>query len=123
MEKELVRHLGELIGYGNMMQLASECWKESMIEKGYPISGVFIPALPCDVYGENDCTSDINWVACSKREPDTEDIYYVYPNKYQYTAQYHKYGKWAGKWTVDDQNGYEYEVHVDYWKVIEPPCL
>jgi len=65
----------------------------------------------------------INWVSCSEHEPDTEDTYYVYPDKYHYTAEYHKYGKWAGKWTVDDQNGYEYEVHVDYWKVIEPPCL
>ena len=65
----------------------------------------------------------IKWVACSEREPDKEDTYYVYPDKYQYTAQFHKYGKWAGKWTVDDQNGYEYEVIVKYWKVIEPPCL
>lgn len=58
MEKELVRNLGELIGYGNMMQLASECWKESMVEKGYPTSGVFIPTLPCDVRGQNDETSE-----------------------------------------------------------------
>lgn len=57
MEKELVRKLGEQIGYGNMMELASECWKESMIEKGYPTSGVFIPALPRDVRGQNDETS------------------------------------------------------------------
>lgn len=52
MEKELVRKLGKQIGYGNMMQLASECWKESMTKKGYPTSGVFIPALPCDVRKE-----------------------------------------------------------------------
>jgi hypothetical protein len=52
MEKELVRKLGEQIGYGNMMYLASECWKESMIKQGYPTTGVFIPALPCDVREE-----------------------------------------------------------------------
>ena len=67
--------------------------------------------------------SVINWVACSEREPDQDDTYYTYPDKYHYTAQYNKYGKWAGKWTSDDENGYEHEVHVDYWKVIEPPCL
>jgi hypothetical protein len=51
MEKELVRQLGEKIGYGNMMQLASECWEEMMIAEGYPTSGVFIPALKSDVRG------------------------------------------------------------------------
>jgi len=32
MEKELVRQLGEKIGYGNMMQLASDLWEEKMKE-------------------------------------------------------------------------------------------
>ena len=67
--------------------------------------------------------SVINWVDFTERKPDVEDTYYVYPDKYHYTAEYHKYGKWAGKWTVDDQNGYEVEIHVDYWKAIIPPCL
>jgi hypothetical protein len=49
MEKELVRQLGEKIGYGNMMQLASECWEEYMLTKGYPTSGVFVSALKCDL--------------------------------------------------------------------------
>lgn len=48
-EKEAVKQLGEQIGYGNMMHLASELWKEDMIANGYPVSGVFVPALPCDV--------------------------------------------------------------------------
>ena len=51
MEKELVRQLGKQIGFGNMMQLASECWEEMMIEEGYPTSGVFIPALKSEVQG------------------------------------------------------------------------
>lgn len=58
-EKEFVKHLGEKIGYGNMMYLASECWKENMKKNGYPTSGVFIPALPSRV-----CES--------KKLPDTE---------------------------------------------------
>ncbi len=51
MEKELVRKLGQQIGYGNMMQLASECWEEMMLRDGYPTSGVFIHALKSDVRG------------------------------------------------------------------------
>ena len=47
-EEELVRELGEKIGYGNMMDLASECWSDDMIKNGYPTSGVFITALPSD---------------------------------------------------------------------------
>jgi len=47
-EEELVRELGEKIGYGNMMDLASECWQDVMIKNGYPTSGVFITALPSD---------------------------------------------------------------------------
>ncbi|MDH4127117.1 MAG: hypothetical protein OEV44_00075 [Spirochaetota bacterium] len=68
-------------------------------------------------------SSNSNWVACAEREPDKEDTYYIYPYKYHYTAEYHKYGKWAGKWTNDDSYGYEYEVCVDYWKVIESPMV
>jgi hypothetical protein len=48
-EKELVKFIGEQIGYGNMMNLASKLWREDMIANGCPISGVFVPALPCDV--------------------------------------------------------------------------
>jgi hypothetical protein len=65
----------------------------------------------------------IGWVALSEREPENEDTYYVYPSKYSHTAYYNKYGKWAGKWTRDDKNGYEYEVYITHWKIIEPPCL
>jgi len=65
----------------------------------------------------------MNWVEFAERKPDEDDTYYVFPYKHHYTAEYHKYGKWAGKWTVDDRNGYECEVHVDYWKAIIPPCL
>ena len=47
MEKEIheVKKLGEVIGYGNMMSIASALWRKSLKEKGFPISGAFIPAL------------------------------------------------------------------------------
>ena len=42
----MVRKLGEQIGYGNMMHLASECWQEMLIEKyGSPV-GAFTVGKP-----------------------------------------------------------------------------
>lgn len=38
-----VKILGEKIGYGNMMGIASALWRKSLKEKGYPISGAFVP--------------------------------------------------------------------------------
>jgi len=38
-----VKELGEKIGYGNMMSIASALWRKSAKEKGYPISGSFVP--------------------------------------------------------------------------------
>jgi len=48
-EKILVRELGERIGYGNLMQLASECWQESLKAKGLPSGGAFSVGLPYDL--------------------------------------------------------------------------
>lgn len=59
-EKEQVKILGEVIGYGNMMQLASELWKEMMQKRNEPVSGVFVPALPCDVRRVNNKQSESN---------------------------------------------------------------
>ena len=42
-EFEAVKELGEKIGYGNMMSIASALWRKSAKEQGHPISGVFIP--------------------------------------------------------------------------------
>ncbi len=42
-ERDAVRWLGDNIGYGNMMTLASSLWKESLKEKGFPESGAFVP--------------------------------------------------------------------------------
>ena len=38
-----VKELGEKIGYGNMMSIASALWRNSLKEKGYPIDGAFVP--------------------------------------------------------------------------------
>ena len=48
MESELkqVKELGEAIGYGHLMSLASALWRKSLKDNGYPVSGAFIPALP-----------------------------------------------------------------------------
>lgn len=40
---KLVKTIGEEIGYGHLMSIASSLWRESMRDKGYPISGVFVP--------------------------------------------------------------------------------
>jgi len=38
-----IKELGEKIGYGNMMSIASALWRKSLKEKDYPISGAFVP--------------------------------------------------------------------------------
>lgn len=40
-----VKELGEKIGYGHLMELASALWRKSLQEKGYPTSGAFIPII------------------------------------------------------------------------------
>lgn len=49
--KELVRRLGADIGYGNMMVLARDCWRESLAAKGYPLGGEHSvgPCIACTV--------------------------------------------------------------------------
>lgn len=53
-EAQAVKELGERIGYGNMMCLASALWRESLSNKGYPIIGAFVPALICDIKTEEE---------------------------------------------------------------------
>jgi hypothetical protein len=45
-EKRLVKKIGEVIGYGNMMELASQLWRESLKESGYPVGGEHVVG-PC----------------------------------------------------------------------------
>ncbi len=44
-----LKELGDEIGYGHLMSLASALWRQSLQEKGYPVSGAFIPALEASV--------------------------------------------------------------------------
>lgn len=45
-EINLIKQLGETIGYGHIMIIASELWKKDLINKGYPDDGAFIPVTP-----------------------------------------------------------------------------
>jgi hypothetical protein len=40
---KVVKELGEKIGYGHLMSLASSLWRQSCRENGYPIVGAFVP--------------------------------------------------------------------------------
>lgn len=44
-EAKKVKELGEQIGYGNMMWLASALWRKMLVEKGAGTSGAFVPCL------------------------------------------------------------------------------
>ena len=48
-EIETIKILGEKIGYGNMMGIASALWRENLKQNSCPISGAFIPVLPSDI--------------------------------------------------------------------------
>ena len=48
-EYEAVKFIGEQIGYGNMMTIASALWRNKLKESGIPEGGAFIPTLPCAV--------------------------------------------------------------------------
>ena len=45
-EMKLVEVLGAQIGFGNMMSLATEAWRQSLLAKGYPVGGEFVVG-PC----------------------------------------------------------------------------
>jgi hypothetical protein len=40
-----VKQLGETIGYGNMMSIATSLWRKNLRDRGYPQSGAFIPTI------------------------------------------------------------------------------
>lgn len=45
MEIQAVKTLGEQIGYGNMMSMASALWRKSLAESGYPVIGACVPTI------------------------------------------------------------------------------
>ena len=40
-----VKLLGETIGYGNMMSIATALWRKTLRDSGYPQSGAFIGTI------------------------------------------------------------------------------
>lgn len=44
-EAAAVKQLGELIGYGNLMEWASALWRKDLKDKGHPISGALVPKI------------------------------------------------------------------------------
>lgn len=40
-----VKLLGETIGYGNMMSIATALWRKDLRDNGYPQSGAFIGTI------------------------------------------------------------------------------
>lgn len=44
---KIIKELGEEIGYGNLMWIASALWERSLKDNNYPTTGVFRPTLKC----------------------------------------------------------------------------
>ena len=44
-EIKAVQELGEQIGYGHMMNLASALWRKDLKDNGYPEIGAFVPTI------------------------------------------------------------------------------
>jgi len=57
----------------------------------------------------------MKWISIEDRLPDEEGYYLVFPHKYGIEAEFHLYGKFEGKFTSDDENGYEYERYISHW--------
>lgn len=38
-----VKAIGEEMGYGHLMSIASSLWRAKMVKEGYPLSGAFVP--------------------------------------------------------------------------------
>ncbi len=51
-ESAAVRQLGEQMGYGHLMALASALWRDQLQKSGTPIEGASIPVLSYDVKDE-----------------------------------------------------------------------
>jgi hypothetical protein len=40
-----VKQLGDAIGYGNLMSMASAIWKAELLKSGAPETGAFVPTI------------------------------------------------------------------------------
>ena len=60
----------------------------------------------------------MKWISIEDRLPDKEGYYLVFPHKYGIEAKFNLYGKFKGKFTSDDENGYEHERYISHWMEI-----
>jgi len=61
-EKKLIKRIGDQIGYGRMMQLAQECWREVLIPQG--LEGGEFQSGPCVGMTEPcGCKGGCDWCA------------------------------------------------------------
>ena len=44
-EIDAVKHLGDQIGYGNLMSIASALWRKNLKETDVPEHGAFVPTI------------------------------------------------------------------------------
>lgn len=63
-EEDAVRHLGDAIGYGRLMQAAEKVWREKAIAQGTPGSEHTVACCGAFV------------VPCPHRDPDAPDSYF-----------------------------------------------
>lgn len=62
-EKELIRKLGLAMGWGHIMQLAEECWREHLAAEGFaggehthgPCAALLVPCVCADGPGPGNC--------------------------------------------------------------------
>jgi len=71
-ELQVVKILGDEIGYGNLMSLASALWRDKLKESGTPTEGAFVPALIYDIKKSD-----------KKTTQDSCDIYDEWVKKYK----------------------------------------
>lgn len=45
----IIKAIGDEIGYGHLMSIASALWREKLKKMGVPESGAFVPILPCGI--------------------------------------------------------------------------
>lgn len=50
-----VKLLGESIGYGNLMEIASALWRRSAAKEGFPKEGCFVPTCPSFIKKKYQC--------------------------------------------------------------------
>ena len=72
-EKEAVRRLGNLIGYGRMMQLAQENWREKLEEDSlgggeFAYGPCVVFTVPCDCGGSCDWCCGSQWLTKKVKE-------------------------------------------------------